>query len=68
MKAGAAEGISAEVSARLMEQAFYELDAPVARLGGAEVPMPYAAHMEWESIPQVASITAAIETTVASHG
>jgi pyruvate dehydrogenase E1 component beta subunit len=61
-------GISAEVSARLMEQALYELDAPVARLCGAEVPMPYAAHMERESIPRVDSIAAAIETTVASHG
>ena len=44
-------GISAEVSARLMEQALYDLDAPVERLCGAEVPMPYAAHMETGSDP-----------------
>ncbi len=61
-------GISAEMSARLMEQALYELDAPVGRLCGAEVPMPYAAHMEREAIPQVATITAAVEKMVRSHG
>jgi pyruvate/2-oxoglutarate/acetoin dehydrogenase E1 component len=61
-------GISAEASARLMEQALYDLDAPVERLCGAEVPMPYAAHMESEAIPQVATISAAVERVVASHG
>jgi pyruvate dehydrogenase E1 component beta subunit len=61
-------GISAEVSARVMEQALYELDAPVARLCGAEVPMPYAAHLESEAIPQVATIIAAAEKLVAPHG
>jgi pyruvate/2-oxoglutarate/acetoin dehydrogenase E1 component len=57
-------GISAEISARLTEQALYELDAPVQRLCGAEVPMPYAAHMEQVSIPQAATIAAAVEGTV----
>ena len=38
-------GIAAEISARIMEQAFYELDAPVERLCSAEVPMPYARHL-----------------------
>jgi pyruvate dehydrogenase E1 component beta subunit len=61
-------GISAEISARLTEQAFYDLDAPVQRLCGAEVPMPYAAHMEQVSIPQVASIVAAVEGMVRLHG
>ena len=61
-------GISAEISARLTEQAFYELDAPVQRLCGAEVPMPYAAHMERVAIPQVETITAAVEGMVHSHG
>jgi pyruvate/2-oxoglutarate/acetoin dehydrogenase E1 component len=60
-------GISAEVSARLMEQALYDLDAPVERLCGAEVPMPYAAHMEAAAIPQVSTISAAVERMVASH-
>ena len=61
-------GISAEISARLTEQAFYELDAHVQRLCGAEVPMPYAAHMELASIPQAATIAAAVEGMVRSHG
>ena len=61
-------GISAEVSARITEQAFYELDAPVQRLCGAEVPMPYAAHMEEAAIPQPATIAAAAEGMVRSHG
>ncbi|MEQ1883790.1 MAG: alpha-ketoacid dehydrogenase subunit beta [Bryobacteraceae bacterium] len=61
-------GISAEVSARIMEQAFYELDGPVARLCGAEVPMPYSAHMERASLPQVEDIVAAVEGMRVRHG
>ena len=61
-------GISAEISARLTEQAFYELDAPVERLCGAEAPMPYAALLEQASIPQVATIGAAVEAMVRPHG
>ena len=52
-------GISAELSARIMENAFYELDAPVARLCGAEVPIPYAKQLEDAAIPQVETIVAA---------
>ena len=44
--------ISSEVSARIMEKCFYELDAPVQRLCGIEVPIPYAKHLEDASIPQ----------------
>lgn len=44
--------ISAEISSRIMEKAFYELDGPVQRLCGAEVPIPYAKHLEDASIPQ----------------
>ena len=44
--------ISAEVSARIMERAFFELDAPVKRLGGVEVPIPYPKHLEDACIPQ----------------
>jgi pyruvate dehydrogenase E1 component subunit beta len=57
-------GISAEISARIMEQAFYELDLPVMRLCSAEVPIPYAKHMEDAAIPQVASIIAAAKRMV----
>ncbi len=51
-------GISAEISARIMEGAFFELDAPVGRVCGAEVPMPYPRHLEEAALPQVASIVA----------
>ena len=44
--------VSSEVSARIMENVFYELDAPVQRLGGVEVPIPYPKHLEDASIPQ----------------
>jgi len=50
--------LAAEIMARIMEQAFYELDAPVARVCGAEVPIPYAKHLEEAAIPQVATIVA----------
>lgn len=44
--------ISSEISSRIMEKAFYELDAPVQRLCGVEVPIPYPLHLEDASIPQ----------------
>jgi pyruvate dehydrogenase E1 component beta subunit len=50
--------LAAEISARIMEQAFFELDAPVARLCTAEVPIPYAAHLERAAIPQVEHVIA----------
>ncbi len=49
---------AAEVSARIMEGGFYSLDAPVARVCSAEVPMPYAKHMEDAALPQVPAIVA----------
>ena len=52
--------ISAEISARIMEQAFYELDAPVARVCTAEVPLPYPKHLEEAALPQVENIVAAV--------
>src|SRR5581483_610583 len=51
--------ISAEVSARINEVAFYELDAPVARVCSAEVPIPYARQLEEAAAPQTAGIVAA---------
>ena len=53
--------LSAEIMARIMEQAFYDLDAPVARVCGAEVPVPYAKHMEDAALPQVPNIVAAAQ-------
>ena len=58
-------GIAAEISARLMEHAFYELDAPVQRVCSVEVPVPYARHMEEAALPQVAQIVAAVEGMLA---
>jgi pyruvate dehydrogenase E1 component beta subunit len=51
-EAWASVGIAAEVSARIAEHAFFELDAPVKRLCGAEVPIPYPKHLEEASVPQ----------------
>jgi len=52
-------GLSAEVMARIAERAFYDLDAPVARVCSAEVPIPYAKHLEDAALPQVPRIVAA---------
>jgi pyruvate dehydrogenase E1 component beta subunit len=54
-------GLAAEVMARLMEQAFYELDAPVARVCSEEVPVPYAKHLEEATLPQPEKIVAAVK-------
>jgi pyruvate/2-oxoglutarate/acetoin dehydrogenase E1 component len=51
--------LAAEVSARIMEGAFWHLDAPVERVCSAEVPIPYARHMEEAALPQVDTIVAA---------
>jgi pyruvate dehydrogenase E1 component beta subunit len=51
--------LSAEVAARIAEEAFYDLDAPVARVCSAEVPVPYARHLEEAALPQVTDIVAA---------
>lgn len=60
--------ISAEISARIMEQVFFELDAPVERVCSAEVPMPYARHLELAAIPQPAAVVAAARRTLAGQG
>ena len=52
-------GIGAELAATMMEQAFDYLDAPVVRVHGADVPMPYAANLEKLALPQVDNIIAA---------
>jgi pyruvate/2-oxoglutarate/acetoin dehydrogenase E1 component len=52
-------GIGAEISARIMEHAFWNLDAPVGRVGSAEVPIPYPRHLEEAALPQPPAIIAA---------
>ncbi|MDO9283781.1 MAG: alpha-ketoacid dehydrogenase subunit beta [Aquabacterium sp.] len=51
-------GLSAEIAASLTEQVFFDLDAPPARLCSAEVPIPYAKHLEDAALPQVHGIVA----------
>ena len=61
-------GISAEISARVMEGAFYDLDIPVERVCGAEVPMPYAKHLELAALPQPETIAASARKMVRKNG
>jgi pyruvate dehydrogenase E1 component beta subunit len=60
--------LSAEICARIVEGAFYELDAPVARVCSAEVPIPYARHMEEAALPQVSAIVEAARRLGAPGG
>ena len=53
--------LAAEVMARICEQAFFDLDAPLARVCSEEVPTPYARHMEEAALPQVAKIVTAVQ-------
>jgi pyruvate dehydrogenase E1 component beta subunit len=59
--------LAAEISARIMEGAFYDLDAPVARVCTAEVPIPYPRHLEEAALPQPESIAEAARR-VTTHG
>lgn len=56
--------IAAEISARITEELFWDLDAPVARVCSAEVPVPYAAHLEVAALPQVDDVVAAARQVV----
>jgi pyruvate dehydrogenase E1 component beta subunit len=59
--------ISAEIAARLAEDALYELDAPVRRVCSREVPVPYAAHLEEATLPRVDDIVAAARSLCPAH-
>jgi pyruvate/2-oxoglutarate/acetoin dehydrogenase E1 component len=59
--------LAAEIMARVMEDAFYDLDAPIARVCSAEVPIPYPKHLEDAAIPQVGSIVDAALRTAGRH-
>jgi pyruvate/2-oxoglutarate/acetoin dehydrogenase E1 component len=60
--------VSAEISARIMEGAFYELDAPVERVCSAEVPMPYPRHLEEAALPSVEDVLESARRMVESRG
>lgn len=51
-EAWGAVNVSSEISARIIENVFYELDVPIQRLGGVEVPVPYPKHLEDAAVPQ----------------
>ena len=53
--------LSAEIAARVQENCFFNLDAPVSRVCSAEVPVPYPKHLEAAALPQVADIVAAVK-------
>ena len=52
--------LAAELMARIVEQALFYLDVPLARVCSEEVPIPYARHMEEAALPQAAKIVAAV--------
>jgi len=61
-------GISAELNARITEELFYDLDSPVERICGVEVPAPYAKHLEQASLPQPEEIVERIKQMGGIYG
>ncbi len=59
--------LAGEVMARIVEEAFYELDAPPARVCSAEVPIPYARHLEEAAVPQPEKIVAAVHSVLGAE-
>lgn len=59
--------LAAEIGMRIAEQAFYDLDAPVARVCTAEVPIPYPSHLEQAALPQVATIVRKVHEALAQN-
>lgn len=60
--------ISAEISARITENAFYDLDAPVGRVCSAEVPIPYSKQLELAALPSAERVVAAAREAVGAGG
>jgi pyruvate dehydrogenase E1 component beta subunit len=56
-------GLGSEIAMQVMEQAFDWLDAPIARVTGKDVPMPYAANLEKLALPQIEDIVATVQAT-----
>ncbi len=54
-------GIGSEIAAVIMEKAFDYLDAPVERVAGKDIPLPYAANLEKLALPQIADIVEAVK-------
>ncbi|HKH81350.1 MAG TPA: alpha-ketoacid dehydrogenase subunit beta [Methylovirgula sp.] len=60
--------LAAEICMRLVEQAFFDLDAPLARVCSEEVPIPYPSHLEQAAIPQATKIVAAAKRVLGREG
>ncbi len=60
--------LAGEIAARISEEVFYDLDAPVLRVCGAEVPVPYARHLEQAALPQPEAIVQAVTKIVSRDG
>ena len=56
--------LSAEISARIVEEAFWDLDAPIGRVCSAEVPIPYPRHLEQAALPQPPAIVAVAKAAI----
>jgi pyruvate/2-oxoglutarate/acetoin dehydrogenase E1 component len=61
-------GIGGEIASRITEQIFDDLDAPVARLGALEIPVPYNPNLEQAMMPQAADIVAAVRRVCYASG
>lgn len=59
--------LSAEISARIVERAFWDLDAPILRVCSAEVPIPYPRHLELAAVPQADDIFVAVKNVLGSR-
>jgi pyruvate dehydrogenase E1 component beta subunit len=57
-------GVGAEIAARVMEEAFDYLDAPVLRVTGKDVPMPYAANLEKLALPSIGDVMQAAKAAL----
>jgi pyruvate dehydrogenase E1 component beta subunit len=57
-------GVGAEICARIVEQAFDDLDAPVLRVTARDIPMPYAANLEKMALPQPSDVVAAVRSVL----
>jgi len=60
--------LAGEISAQIMEHGFYDLDAPVARICSAEVPIPYAMHLEDAALPQSETVVKTVVEIMNRHG
>jgi pyruvate dehydrogenase E1 component beta subunit len=61
-------GIGAEIASRIQEEAFDDLDAPIRRVSGIEVPLPYAKNLEQAAIPDAQGVMKTVKEVLARTG